>query len=219
MGKWSHARSCRLCGRFLAQPTFFCETCLQRFVPLPQSRCAHCQATLLPNGCCPDCPPEGFPFDQVMAIGAYAGLLREAIYRLKFSGDQNVADPLGRWLAVCIGKQRRVFDVITWAPISAQHLMQRGFNQAEVLACSLARYLWLPPVSLLTRADEQLPHALSSRQQRHQPLQIAVSRRLKGRHLLLVDDVLTTGATAAACTHALLDAGAARVSVAVIARA
>ncbi|MBE3556455.1 MAG: ComF family protein [Firmicutes bacterium] len=220
MAKRPDARSCRLCGRYLPQLAFFCETCLQRFVSLPQPRCARCQASLLPNGRCPDCPPDGFPFDQVMAIGAYAGLLREAIYRLKFSGDRNVADPLGRWLAACVGRQRRAFDVITWAPIPAQHLMQRGYNQAEVLACNLARYLWLPPVSLLNREDAYLPHALSSRKQRRKPLLIAATRRLKQRHVLLVDDVLTTGATAAGCAQALLlDAGAARVSVAVIARA
>lgn len=142
------------------------------------------------------------------------------MHRLKFAGWRPVALALGRAAAevwVAVGERP---DVVTWVPVSRRRRAERGFDQAEALARVVARGLGVPVRPLLTRhGGDALTQARRDRAGRLAAMQGRfVGRGTIAGSVLLVDDVLTTGATASACAHALLRAGADRVDVVTVAR-
>ncbi len=142
--------------------------------------------------------------------------------------------PLGRMLAVAIASMASETPppmLVVPVPLHPRRQRERGFNQARLLAASALQSLrrthpgWqlqLSPASLV-RHRETTPQALLAPHQRRTNLarafRVAQPRQIKGRNILLVDDIVTTGATARACAQALLEAGAASVSIAALARA
>jgi ComF family protein len=106
-------------------------------------------------------------------------------------------------------------DVITWVPLARKRLAERGYDQAKALAVESARLLERPSASLLRRTRATTPQAKRSGAERRRALQGAfvATRAAVPRRVLLVDDVLTTGATVAACAQALQAAGAEQVHV------
>lgn len=160
-------------------------------------------------------PPTG----PVVWLGAYAGPWLRLVHGLKFDGDRRLATLLGRLLALRL--ERAAFEphLVVHVPASPARLRERGFDQAELLAAALATGLTASARSLLSRSTSSLSQASLSRAQR--TLNAGASfdaRACPGRKVLLVDDVLTTGSTAAACTAALIRSGAAEVWTAVVAR-
>ncbi len=199
--------------------------------------CARCAGSLYPTTpCCPVCalPEEGGapvmcrrcrasppPFARVIAPWRYGGELAVAIRRLKYGGARgagrpDLARPLGALLAPHLPRD---VDVVVPVPLHPRRLAERGFSQAAAVARA-AR----PPApvrDLLRRqraTDEQAGLTRAARGRNVKGAFVA-ARRLDGQRVLLVDDVVTTGATAAACTRALRAAGAASVVVAALARA
>ena len=147
----------------------------------------------------------------------YEGPARQAVHRLKFSGWRDVGTALAAAIAVCEGLPPA--DVVTWVPLGRRRLSDRGYDQARALATGLARELHVPARRLLRRTVATGPQARRRGEERRSAMRgafVAV-RRAPGR-VLLVDDVLTTGATVAACAEALVAAGAREVHVATAAR-
>jgi ComF family protein len=197
-------RTCAGCG---AGPWPFCAACTAGLEPLGPPWCRRCgRPTTADVESCPDCPPA--PIASARAAFAYRGPAREAVHRLKFSGWRGVGDALAGAL-VALGPPPA--DAVTWVPLAARRRAERGFDQAEVLARALARQLRLPSAAYARRASAAGSQARRSREERFAAMAGAFAP-LRGRRspptLLLVDDVLTTGATAAACAEALDDAGA-----------
>lgn len=156
-----------------------------------------------------------------MFYGPYQGLLRRCLIHLKFYGALPLGAALGRLL--CAHPQLRECgaDCIVPVPLHARRLAERGYNQALELARPLRDVLGVPLLpELLIRTRATDPQTGGSFGQRHANIKGAFAGRaaVRGRIVLLVDDVITTGATLRAATHALLDAGAARVCVAVMGR-
>jgi ComF family protein len=206
-----------VCGRCLAAPEplhteFFCATCRTPFVnraPLDdEGRCALCRLGL--NG-----------FDQVYSFGSYEGSLRELIHLFKFHGVQTLRRPLGAFLALALPRETS-FDAIVPMPLHWRRRWERGFNQSDLLAREIARRWNVPVRRLARRKKATVPQAgLTSAQRRlnvRGAFTVRRGVRLDGMRLLLVDDVLTTGATASACAGALKRAGAAQVSFLTLAR-
>jgi predicted amidophosphoribosyltransferase len=165
---------------------------------------------------CGDCPPE--PLALARAPFRFHGPVRAAVHRLKFSGWRGVSEALGEAMA---GSWDGEVDAVTWVPLSRRRLAERGFDQARALAVVVAGRLDLPLVRLLERDGD--PAGSQARRGREERL-AAMQGRFHARvappdRVLLVDDVLTTGATAAACARALAGAGAARISLLTAARA
>jgi len=161
-------------------------------------------------------------FDAAYSFGAYEGVLRELIHLFKYGRVRSLARPLGAQLAAAIPQDQR-FDVVAPVPLHWRRRLARGFNQAALLAAAVARR-YAVPVTRAVRRRRGTPSqaGLSNAQRRANvagAFQVRRAERVRGRRVLLVDDVMTTGATASACAAALKRAGAAYVAVLTLARA
>jgi ComF family protein len=158
-------------------------------------------------------------FDEVFCYGAYEGTLRRLIHLFKYSGMRRLARPLGDLLAAALPRHQR-FDAVTAVPLHWRRRWQRGFNQAELLGKAIARRRGIPLLKVLRRSFATRAQAGLSNTQRRENVAGAfrARRRVAGLRILLVDDVMTTSATAGACARALKRAGAKSVSLLTLAR-
>lgn len=188
---------------------FFCASCrtpFQNSFPLDAAgRCALCRSGL-----------RGF--DAAYSFGAYEGALRELIHLYKYGKVRTLAHPLSGLLAQALPRDE-AFDATVPVPLYWRRRLQRGFNQAELLARGLARRTGIPVVRALGRVRPTPTQAGLSNSARRQNVARAFrSRSVQGQRILLIDDVMTTGATAASCALALKQAGARRVVLLTVAR-
>lgn len=159
------------------------------------------------------------PFSKVITFGLYEGALSDAINHFKFQGIRRLSKPLGELLAQC---DLPVTDGIIPVPLTKRSLRARGFNQALLLSRIVARKHRIPLLwDHLVKIRETPPQIGLSAQERLRNVKKAfeVQGDMHGRHLLLVDDVMTTGATVMECARVLLQAGAKEVTVLTLARA
>ena len=188
---------------------FFCTSCrtpFQNAFPLDASgRCALCRSGL-----------RGF--DAAYSFGAYEGVLRQLIHLYKYGRVKTLAWPLSGLLAQAMPRDE-AFDATVPVPLYWRRRLQRGFNQAELLARGLSRRTGIPVVKALGRLRPTPAQAgLSNSARRQNVSQAFRARGVQGKRILLIDDVMTTGATAASCAAALKQAGARRVSLLTVAR-
>lgn len=219
--------ACPLCSQSFpsswAEP--FCVDCLSQLSPLPSAHCSCCAlpftATQNSSHLCGRCLKEPPDFKVVHAFGLYQGLLRNAISQFKFNRRVLLDRALGELLNRAI-PQGEEYDLQVAVPLSRQRLQQRNFNQSLLLARELVRHRRCPvAVDLLEKTRDTVPqHGLgAAERQRNLNDVFQCQRQLSGEKILLIDDVLTTGATLRACSEVLLRAGAGEVHVAVLARA
>jgi ComF family protein len=220
---------CGACGRFIPPEQHpFCESCRTAISVDPHPTCPRCASTVGPHvvleGGCVRCRDTSFHFDRAFRLGPYDGLLRELVLRMKHSSGEQLAEWIGDLWAACAESRLREAkpDLVVPVPLHWQRRWSRGYNQSEVLAHALADRLGMPcrPGWLWrTRATplqtEQSPAARWDNVRG--AFATAPRPDLKGRTVLLVDDVLTTGATASEAARALRSAGADRVVAAVLA--
>ena len=164
------------------------------------------------------------PLVQLEWCSAYRGVARSALHALKYAGEQRLAGPLGtaaavRWSEAGIGG-----DVVVHVPVHAARRATRGYDQAQLLARAAARALDLPVVPALRRHRATAPQFELGRDVRAVNVAAAFAvdpawaAGLRERWVILVDDVVTTGATLGACAGALLDVGVGAVSALTVAR-
>jgi ComF family protein len=158
-------------------------------------------------------------FDSASSYGFYEGSLRKLIHLYKYAGVHTLARPLGNYLLAALPRQERM-DVIVPVPMHWRRKWSRGFNQSELLAREVSRRTGVPLAPALRRAKTTPPQAGLSDHERRRNVTGAFrsTQALEGRHVLLVDDVMTTGATVSACAAVLKRCGAARVTVLTLAR-
>jgi ComF family protein len=152
----------------------------------------------------------------------YEGAVRQGLLRFKFQGAAGAADPLGGLIAQCAAERLSgEFDAVTWVPVSRKRLRRRGYDQAELLARSACRRWDTRPERLLEKTrDNPAQSGLTDREARRENVKGAyrAAGDCRGRRVLLVDDICTTGATLGQCAAVLLDAGAEAVVCAAAAR-
>lgn len=222
---------CLLCGRSNHGPLAICSSCLQELAHSPGPVCTRCghalSGQLPPPGASPGClhcRGRNWAFSQARSIGPYDGLLRLAVHRLKFRGQQE----FGRILAEVLYRSVEPawwaeVDCIVPVPLHPERLRQRGFNQAEVIADGLATLTGRPQRRIMLRTlATQAQTGLSQRQRQRNvqgAFQLAAGQQrwVSGKRLLVVDDVLTTGSTLDACARVLRQAGAIEVRAATLA--
>lgn len=211
---------CVACSTLIQGSWPFCGLCSVSVhqVERPCLRCGLPDAAPL-CGWCRAWPP---PFAAARAPLVYGGQAAVAVRRAKYGGMSHLCRPLGQLLRLCGGDPggRLVVPV----PLHPRRLRQRGFNQATLLARQLAPRPGQPGLDCraLTRVQHTPSQAALDRHQRLDNLRqaFAASRpRVGGHRVLLVDDVMTTGATATACAETLLGAGAVEVQVLTLTRA
>jgi ComF family protein len=208
---------CRECLRSpeSIQAEFFCISCRTPFLngfPLDsEGRCGLCRSGL-----------RGF--DAAYCFGAYEGVLRKLIHVYKYGRVQTLAGPLADLAMAAFPRDER-FDAIVPVPLHWRRRWERGFNQSELLAGAVSRRIGIPVLGALLRVRATTAQAGLSNTRRRQNVAKAfrckrrIARRgLQGRRILLIDDVMTTGSTAAACALALKRGGAARVALLAVAR-
>ncbi|MBK6847426.1 MAG: ComF family protein [Proteobacteria bacterium] len=207
----AHELLCPACAPALVAVERACRCCGAADAPAP--RCGRCEAT----------PP---PFGRAWAPWLYGGPLALAIRQLKYGDATYLLRPLGRLLPALDGGtegSRAAPVLVVPVPLHRDQLVRRGYNQAALLARELARRARAPiDYRALLRVRATRPQVGLGRGARERNVAgafRACPERVRGRHLVLVDDVITTGATAAACARALRRAGAAAVEVLALARA
>jgi ComF family protein len=219
-----------------------CPACWESLEPWQGPACARCGLPFASSvaldsdsSICADCRGEEFEFDAARPYGVYSGRLRAAILMMKFQGRERLGRRLGAlleskwdWL-----KENSPGEtpVLVPVPLHVSRQRKRGFNQAELLAAGLRRALEKRrdgrSVRLESRALRRTRPTMSqtglSLHQRKENVRgvfsVAVPERIEGRVVVLVDDVMTTGATVSACAGALRRAGARKVLALTLARA
>lgn len=180
---------------------------------------------LLPPGTplgLPDGPPD--PLVRLEWCAPFAGVVRQALHALKYAGERRLAQPLGEAVAARWARSGGGGDLLVPVPVHASRRRERGYDQAELLAAAAAQRLRVPMLPAVERIRATTAQYRLDR--RHRATNVATAfavrpgdeRRVCGREVVLVDDVVTTGATLAATANALLAAGALSVAAITVAR-
>ena len=169
---------------------------------------------------------KNFSFlDSWAAVWYYEGNIRESLIRYKFRRARHYAPAYGRFLAMRLQQEYPDgFDVLTWVPISRMRRFTRGYDQVELLAQAVGQELGMVPVSTLKKIRHNRPQSGITGQAKRRANVLGVYRAVSpqevaGKRVLLLDDIITTGATAGECARVLLTAGAKEVHCGCVAAA
>jgi ComF family protein len=224
--------TCAGCGEPLQseRSEFFCPECLKTLEFIAEPHCPGCGVPYAKDmsnpHLCGDCLSGIHHFDRARSTGFYRSSLREVLHRFKYGAQTSLARPLGQML-IAPGKQLvrlHKIDFIVPVPLHPKRLRQRGFNQASLLARRLGSALNISvDYASLQRSRWTEPQTGLSRRQRAANVKGAFSlksnKKFKGKGILVVDDVLTTGETVEQCVRVLKKDGEAReVAVLTVAR-
>ena len=205
--EWVFPRKCILCRSILGKDeTDLCRVCRtdQPEYPYGKKKVPHVA--------------------ELTAVWRYEGDVRRSIHRYKFNGARHYADTYGRLLAMRISRDLPPADIITWVPVSRKRRRARGYDQVELLAKAVGPELGLPVEQLLEKfRDNRANSGLKTPAERRANV-LGVYRAidpeaLRSKRVLLLDDIVTTGATASECARVLLTAGAEEVIFAAVAAA
>jgi ComF family protein len=199
--------------------------CAACWSALPRTEAAAaCPRCALPSagGACAACRRQAPPLARTVAFGPYAGGLKSLLVAFKFRGWDLLAEPCGALLAEAARAERldAGADAVVPVPSTRRRNRARGYDPAGLLAEAAARRLSLPFRALVSRVRETVPQSELPASQRRANLEgaFAAASSARGRVLVLVDDVATTGATLFTAARALADAGAAEIRGLVLAR-
>ena len=220
---------CLSCQAIVDQPGAVCPACWAKLTFLGAPMCRSCGLPFPhdvgPAAECAACVADPPPWDRARAVFVYDETSRGLILGFKHSDRLHAAPAFGRWLARAGAELASEADIVTPVPLHWLRLALRRYNQAALLANAFADSAGracIPDLLERIRRTPSQGHLGRSERQKN----VAGAFRVRPRHrdriagarILLVDDVLTTGATARACTKALLAAGAAAIDVATLAR-
>ncbi len=212
------APRCVVCDDPLETPTrgIVCPDCWRLVLRIEAPVCERCGAgaatSVAERLLCGDCQRTGGPLTARRAAGMHTGTLRKLIHAFKYEGRRSLARPLARLVQSAAGEWLRDADVAVPVPLHALRRWRRGFNQAH----DLAVHLGVPVVPALRRRRHTGRQVALPRAGRLSALGNAFalagwrrgSQAIRGRSVVLVDDVITTGATVEACAAVLRNAGA-----------
>ena len=203
------------CAGCRRRGAWFCERCRREVVEIVPPFCERCGQGIAGGRLCATCRQHPLQIDGLRAVAYLEGGLRQAIHAFKYNGVRALAQPLGDILAGGFTRHALQADLIAPVPLHTARHNQRGFNQSLLLAQRLATHAGMPvDGGDLQRVRDTRSQVGLNAHDRHDNVQNAFAWQgasLRGRRVLLIDDVCTTGATMEACAAALRSAGAASV--------
>lgn len=227
-----YPKDCLFCRRPSGDDGYICLTCLERLSIERNPSCVCCgkESTLEsgPDFTCSECLAKRPAFERAFIVARYDYAFRELIHRFKYRKGMWLKEDLARYLvALYLGKLKDAcepIDLVVPVPMQTLKRRSRGYNQAELLAQTFAKILHLPYRAHLLK---RIHTGIVSQTRLHRTERLVNARAayvyrgwrsLKGKNVLLIDDVMTTGATCNACAACLRQAGANKVYVLVLAR-
>ena len=199
---------CVLCGKVLEKhQSDFCESCRTESRTCPR---VHHSVTFL---------------DSWLSVWYYEGYIRRSLLRFKFHRKRMYAAAYGRMLALRVAEDYpEGFDVLTWVPVSRLRKWKRGYDQDELLAKAVGRELGMQPVRTLRKTRNNPPQSGIDGKAERRANVLGVYRcvdpeLVRGKRVLILDDIITTGATAGECARILKTAGAKEVHCGAVAAA
>lgn len=224
LGQLTFKHQCILCQETSTKR--LCQPCSQQFLYSPNYRCTCCGLPLSHSAIfCGECLQHTPAFDRTFSPYIYQPPLSELIVRFKQKKDFFVGKALADIFAAqiknhCLQQHLPLPDLITPTPLHWKKRSLRGFNQAAFFTDTISRQLNIPVFKDISINNASLEQKNLSRKQRLNNLKnnISITSNLNGEHIAIVDDVMTTGATANALATALKKAGASKVTVWVLAR-
>ncbi len=231
-GRLLYPPHCSVCGRAAAEDEdrYLCRDCIGRIDFVREPTCPKCGHELGPHpkesGRCINCRNTPLRFDRAVAAAHHDGPARDLVLALKFGLQRQDAHPLAKLLAARLGETDipERAQLIVPVPLHASRRRSRGFNQSELLARELGERLELMVSPRALRRTVNTPpqsrgmSAASRRANVKGAFAVRRARSVEGKSVLLVDDVLTSGATTSECAGALKRAGAKAVYVATVTR-
>ena len=218
---------CPLCGKgvpFDGTPNMFCGECMKRMPMIRGKVCRTCGAEI--DGIfesCSECMNHPKPpWTRAYALFRYTDEVLDCIHLFKYQGRTELARPLGRLAAGLADAESPRYDCIVPVPLHWRRFLKRGYNQSALFARQLGGHLGIPVRGLLRRVRHTKQQAFLTKNERNSNIagafSISDSTVAEMCSILLVDDVMTTGATLREAAGVLLENGAERVDVLVIAR-
>ena len=222
--------TCVVCSANVERAEYLCADCQQRAPRIAAPFCAKCSepfpGAITQTFSCANCEHRILHFDCAVAAYRSRGLVRRLIHQFKYAGQRHLRHPVASWLRETLHDSRllgRHFDLIVPVPLHPARQRERGFNQAELLADLLAASIDLPTRNVLERIRYTTTQTAYDRAERmenlHGAFRLRKNRDVRGLHVLLIDDVLTTGSTLSECARILRKAGVVSVHAATAARA
>lgn len=220
---------CLSCKAVVAEPGTLCAACWERMDFLGAPHCACCghpfELDAGPGALCGACSAARPAYRRARAVFRYGEDSKQLVLRLKHADRTDTAPAFGRWMARSAAELVQDADLVAPVPLHRWRLFRRRFNQAALLAQAVGAVSGRRVVpDLLIRRRATVPQGHMSRSGRERNVKGAFALRpgaeklVAGGNILLVDDVLTTGATVGECARVLLRAGAASVDVVTLAR-
>lgn len=208
---------CFLCSSPCART--LCDNCWND-LPRPSTRCPRCALPQHSDNLCGECLRKTPSFDRTISGFNYDGLIPQLINQFKHRGHHRLGVALSHTLGLNLQAMQIKPDLLVAVPLHWRNQLRRGYNQAEIIAGALSTQLSLPRAYPLSRQPGTLHQQQLSRKQRQINIRrsFSSSHPLEGKHLGLVDDVMTTGATVDEISHLLKHQGASEISVLVLAR-
>lgn len=217
---WIFPPRCAGCGKVKDR---FCQDCWKSVVLIQSRVCTICGQPLFTSDLCNQCSQKRPSFSALRSWAQYSGPLRQAILRLKYRRDLALGDVLAAPLIQFFRELDWEVDCVIPVPISLVRLRERGYNQVSLIALPLALALGIPYLAkgLKKTRETRSQVGLSAEERTQNVFQAfeADSGLVSGRRVLVVDDVITTGATMEACAFSLKEAGALEVYGITLARA
>ena len=208
---------CIFCGDELSNREYnkTCELCYP-ILPFITKSCPKCGGAVTEenSGVCVDCKINNYSFTMAMSVFEYIDQPLNAIHKLKYNRKKYLAKPLGAYLAQRLVTENINIDYITFVPIHSSKLKERKFNQAQLLAKEVSNLLDIPCLTLCEKkinTPSQTNLKFSERRANVKDsfaFNIEHKNQIKGKNILIIDDVFTTGATCNEVSSVILKAGA-----------